>query len=231
LAFSLSLQDSATANSLVKTCTLGSANTWLLIQLPNLPVWSGTYSAAPGQVGYFLQIALAVGTTFSAAASSAWQAANILGVTGNSNFLATAGATFDLAFLQHEPGAQCTTPIDCSFQQNYDDCLRYFQKTYDYGIVPATVTSNGVIALVAPGPATVAHGSLRFFKPMAKTPVMTMYNWATGAANSVRDAANTDHGSVAASNLVSTGFSGISFTTATAAANGVYVHYTADTGW
>ena len=41
LKFSLMLRDSLAAKSLGKLCTLGAANTWTLVQLPNLPVFPG----------------------------------------------------------------------------------------------------------------------------------------------------------------------------------------------
>jgi hypothetical protein len=163
-----------------------------------------------------------------------WNSGNFLGAPGMDNFagIAPVNSTFDIAFIQHEPGALCTTPIDCPFQQNYDDCLRYYQKTYDYGTAVGTVTSSpGVMGFVAPGAIAVAFGTMKFHKPMAKTPTVTLYNWNTGAANSVYDYGGISHASATASNVNSTGFSGISFTTAVTGAMGVYAHYTSDTGW
>jgi hypothetical protein len=231
LAFSVSLRDSALAHSLVKQCTLGAANTWTLIPLPNLPVWSGTYSAAPGQIGYSLCVVLAAGTTYSAAASSAWQTANMLGVTGMSNFLATAGATLDLAWIGHEPGALCTTPQDYPFTQNYDDCLRYFCKSYPYTTAPGTIANNGMVFLYN-GANTSATGHIPFKKTMAKIPTLTGYSNVTGAVNTVRDAtAGADKAISGPQAQGDASFAGFAITTPNAAVWLSQFHYTADTGW
>jgi hypothetical protein len=139
-------------------------------------------------------------------------------------------STFDIAFIQHEPGAQCTTPIDCPFTQNLDDCLRYYEKTYQYGTAPGTVTAAGMRGFLSPTTAA-AYGPASFKKVMAKVPTMTLYNHATGAANSVRDQGGIDHASAAASGVGDSGFFSLGFTTATTSTQAVYTHYTADTGW
>jgi hypothetical protein len=230
--FSVALLDSGTTHSLVKQCTLGAANTWTLITLPNLPVWSGTFSAAPGQVGYLLYITLAAGTTFTAAASSAWQTGNVFGVTGSSNFLATAGATLDLAYIGHEPGALCTTPIDCPFPQNYDECLRYFCKSYDYDVAPGAVSTPGVHAFFQSG-TTGINGAARFPKPMAKVPTMTGYNHATGAENSIRHQNGTDYAITNFGTVGKGGFYTLNTATMPAVVAGAFgfFHYISDTGW
>jgi hypothetical protein len=231
LAFSVAFQDNTQAHSLVKQCTGSSANTWTLLQLPNLPIWSGTFSAAPGQAGYFLFIVLAAGTTYTAAASSAWQTGNIFGVTGMSNFLATAGATFDIAIVQHEPGALCTTPIDCPFTQNYDDCLRYFEKSYPYAVAPGTVSTAGAINFWT-GSAQNPFIPVRFKKVMAKTPTVVGYSDVSGAINNVRDVgAAVDRAISSTLKPGDTAFAGFVTTTQGASIWQASFHYTADTGW
>jgi hypothetical protein len=178
-----------------------------------------------------LYITLAAGTTFTAAASSAWQTGNVFGVTGSSNFLATAGATLDLAYIGHEPGALCTTPIDCPFQQNLDDCLRYFDKSYPYGTAIGAVITNGAANATFPAG---YHPWLYvpFKKTMAKTPTIAGYSPATGAVNTVRDVtASADKTITAAVAVGDHSFSGFSISGANAAAWQGQFHYTTDTGW
>ena len=232
LVFSISLQDNTFAHSLVKQCTLGAANTWTLVTLPNLPVWSGTFSTAPGQVGYLFSIVLAAGATLTAAANNAWQTANILGVTGNSNFLATLSATFDIAFVQHEPGPLCSTLIDYPFTQAYDDALRYYCKSYDYGTAIGTITNNGIVPLTDVAGAFL--GPIRWPKPMAKTPTLVnTYSHDTGALNSLWDSNTATHRAV--TGIIGLGSTGMAGLTATGVVAGTgfygYSHYIADTGW
>jgi hypothetical protein len=235
LVFSVALQDNGRLHSLAIQCTISAANTWTLIQLPNLPVWSGAFSAAPGQLAYYLFITLAAGTTYTAAASSAWQNTNILGVTGNSNFLATAGATFDIAFVQHEPGSLCTTLIDKPFAQNLDECLRYYEKSYGYSTAPGTVTTSDVVNMTQFSGAAAAQSvlnPLRFKKVMAKPPTISIYSGSTGAINKARNGSTNADVAVSAINTYNeAGFSGFQLSAAPTLPCYIQYHYTADTGW
>jgi hypothetical protein len=234
LKFGCALQDPGTTRSLTKLCTLGTANAWILIPLPNLPVWpsAGNFSSAVGIAGYLIQIVLAAGSTATAPANDAWQNGNFYGAIGQSNFAASpVNSTFDIACVQHEPGNQCSTPIDCPFSQNLDEALRYYQKSYPYATAIGTVGNPGQKTLIATGAMTSAFGPVIFPKIMAKTPTVVLYNGNTGAASSVRDNNGTDHVNASASNPSDSGFTNISFSTATAGALPVYLQYTADSGW
>jgi hypothetical protein len=228
--FALRLRDPTTTHSLVKLCTISTANTWTLIQLPNLPVWVGTYSAASGVVGYNLDVFLACGSTYLAAANNAWQTGDIRGITGMGNFLATAGATFDIAFVQHEPGALCTTPIDCPFTQNLDDSLRYFCKSYPYGVIPGAVNSAGCVQIYVASNFGLGVPA-KFVKTMAKIPAINGYSTGTGAINNVRNA--TGSADVAITSALSPGDSGFTgFAINPLSPGAVFqFQYTADTGW
>jgi hypothetical protein len=231
--FALRLRDPTTTHSLVKLCTISTANTWTLIQLPNLPVWVGTYSAAPGGVGYNLDIFWACGSTYLAAVNNAWQTGDIRGVTGMGNFLATAGATFDIAFVQHEPGALCTTPIDWPFDRNLDDTLRYFQKAYDYGTTVGTPGAPGYVSGSISANTNYCIGVPGFLKPLAKVPTVTIWNASTGAANSAYNATTASNIS-APSNYVQCStkiISAVGFSVAQTAGNWIQFFFTADTGW
>jgi hypothetical protein len=215
--------------------TIPSANTWTLLQFPNLPVWTASvgWPLTPGVVGYVLYITLAAGVSLIPSSNSAWGTPLTNGAVGMSNFAASpVNSTLDIAYAGHEPGALCTTPIDCPFTRAYDDALRYFQKTYLYGVVPGAVNQTaGLRGFVAPSALTTAYGTVSFHKPMAKTPTVTLYNYATGASGSVQDGGGNNHSGAVAANVGDTGFSSIGFTTATVAATNVFAHYTADTGW
>lgn len=230
LKLSVALLDNAAANSLVTSATITSSNTWTIIQLPNLPVWRGTYSATPGQRAYMLIITLACGTTYLAAPSNAWQSSLLFGETGMSNFLATAGATFDIGFVQHEPGPVCSTLIDKPFTQNLDECLRYFQKSYSYAEAPGKANAAGYVMLYTAINQS-AIGWMPFKKIMAKIPNIS--GWATdGTANSVRDAyAGLNRGITGVYSVSDSAFTGFSLGSTNAAVTYYNFHYQADTGW
>jgi len=235
LKFSVALRDNVPSKSLVKLCTLGAANTWTLIQLPNLPLWSlsgGTFSALPGAIGYYLAICLAAGTTWTAPAADTWQNGSFLAAPGMSNFAASAvNSTFDIAFVQHEPGALCTTPIDCPFTQNYDDCLRYYAKSYEYGVKAPTNTSVGVVSAMVGANANYALGTIPFAKTMAKIPALTVYA-VDGTANACLQLGQPGNAGVnSILGLGSKGFYGVGFPSAVVGNQPVQMQYQADTGW
>jgi hypothetical protein len=230
LKFAVALNDVAGAWSLTKLCTMGAANTWTLITLPNLPVWTGsvTWPVTAGAPAYLLYITLAAGTTVTAAPGS-WVAGAKVGATGMDNFANSAlSSTFDVAFVQHEPGDTCTTLIDKPFTVNYDECLRYYCKSYNYATAVGTVTGIGAKTLIAPvTSATQGFGPVSWPKSLVRAPTVTFYNTSTGAANSVFDG-SASHASPVAQVVGETGFDYITFTTGVSAPRQIYIQYKAD---
>jgi hypothetical protein len=233
LKFGLFLQDDPATKSLVKICTIPSANTWTLLTYPNLPIFvSGNFTLAPGVIGYWLGICLAAGSSLTAPANDTWQNGNFNGALGQDNFASKpVNSTFDIAFVQHEPGAVCTTPMDCPFTRNYDDCLRYYSKSYPYGSKAGGVTNAGQrTARVSPQFTTNTYDTITFPKTMAKIPTVALYS-PDGTANAaqVLGAANVTVNSI--SYIGDNAFSGFAMASAQTANNTMVFHYTADTGW
>lgn len=219
--------------TLTKTCVL-PANTWTLFTLPNLPVWtpSATWSLTPGASGYLFGIGLGAGTTYTSPANDTWQSGNFVCGPGTTNFgsLPT-GTAFQVAFVQHEPGPFCTTFIDKPFSQNLDECLRYYEKSYLYGIKGGAVSSAGAIGGVTLGGAHPFH-PIRFHKPMVTTPTVIPYSSQTGAGSAVYDANAASDRSVSSVNTPGdTGYSGLALATLNSAATNYYWQHVADTSW
>jgi hypothetical protein len=129
------LRDNPATRSITKLCTIPTAGAWTLITLPNLPTVAagGNWNFSTGAIGYELDITLAAGSTLTSPANDVWQNGNFIGALGQDNFCAKAvNSVFYVAFIQHEPGLLCTTLIDKPFSQNYEECLRYYAKSYDY---------------------------------------------------------------------------------------------------
>jgi hypothetical protein len=234
LKFGLCLNDNVAAYSLAKLCTISIANQWTLITLPNLPIWtpSGTWATVVGTTSYYFRITLIAGSGMQPSANDAWVAGATFGALGQDNFAALpVNSTFDVGYVQHEPGPVCTSLQDKPFSVNYDECLRYYAKSWNFataagtgGSVPAPTT---LYALVA---GTNLWTSLVFKKKMAKAPTMTAYSQVTGAANMVRFGG----ADVAVSGAITAGEDAgpnvITVTTSQAIGTG-YWHWTADTGW
>jgi hypothetical protein len=237
LKFGVCFRDSPATKSLTKLCTIPSANTWTLISLANLPVWAagGNWSLNPGAVGYTSTIALAAGTSLTSPANDTWQNGNFAGALGQDNFASKpVNSTFDLAFISHEPGSQCSNPpLDCPFQQNYDDCLRYFCKSYEYPTKNGTATYAGSVCSFNAITVNQMQGWAPFPKPMAKTPASILfYAPNTGALNQVYDAIS---GTAVTVNSIpynnSAGINAIGSPGSLVSGHNYMVHYIADTGW
>jgi hypothetical protein len=218
-------------------CTLGAANTWTLIQIPNIPVFAagGTWALTPGNGAYVFGFCIASGTSELNSANDTWttSASGLSNPIGQGNlFAGPVGSSVDIAFCQHEPGPQCTTLIDCPFSGpngNLEACQRYYQKTYAYSTKPGTVTYNGAAAMVC-YPANPPMTPMTFKKTMAITPTMTAYSPPSGAINVVYNANATADIAVTASLYASdAGFSGWTLSATPATAWEAIWHYTADT--
>jgi hypothetical protein len=239
LKFSVYLKDPTGTRTLTKLCTLGAANTITLIQLPNLPIWpsAGTFTAAVGSAGYTWGIGLAGGSSIISPANDTWQNGNFGAALGQDNFMANAaGSTFEVFFIQHEPGALCTTPIDCPFTQNYDDCLRYFAKSANYGTKPGTI-GNSLPAVFSYGLSQasnpVFYGNAFFTKRMAKVPTVTTFDNVGGSGNACYMTSGSFAGAIAVS-LVQRTDGGIYQIQSPGSSTGwamATFDWVADTGW
>lgn len=239
LKFGVAFRDIATTQTLTKLVTVPTANTWTLITLPNLPKWpsGATWALTPGSAGYYFHICLAAGSTNTSPANDTWQSGSFLGAAGQGNFFANSvGSTLSIAFVQHEPGPLCTSLIDKPFDQNYRECLRYYQKSYPYGTAVGATSVNGYIVVPTSQNATSLYCNVPFLTPMAKAAVsLGIYSFDGGAANkvSLRNNIGTVGGDLA---VTAASWSekniGIFTCSAIGAAytSGLF-HYTADTGW
>ena len=234
LSFGLFLKDPATSTkSLTKLCTIPTANVFTLITLPNLPVWpSGNFVVTPGANGYQIGISLAAGSTITSPANDVWQNGNFIGAVGQSNFANNpVNSYFDIAFVQHEPGSVCSTLMDKPFTQNLDECLRYFQKSYDYAIKPGTATFPVCASFMCANLTAAINGPAIFSKRMAKAPSsIGVYNPQTGAVNSVYRV--IDGVAVAITAVNYPGETGFLQLAGTFGSGQQYLaQWTADTGW
>jgi hypothetical protein len=235
LKFGIALRDPPTiGKSLTKLCALSTAQTWTLITLPNIPVWpAGNFSLVPGNAGYIFTICLAAGSTLTAPANDTWQNANVFGALGQDNFAGQAvNSTFDIAFIQHEPGAP-TTPMDLDFDTNLSRCQRYFTKSYPYSVQPGSVSSVGQVRFWSVAGFAPNNMHVPFKRTLAKAPTtITGYSSTTGVANTLRDeAAGADKTITSAQAVGDSAFGGFAVTSPNAANWYGSFQYTADTGW
>jgi hypothetical protein len=236
LSFGMALRDLPTGptRSLTKLCTIPSAGVWTLIPLPNLPIWptAGSFALGPGgSGGYTISLTLASGTTFTSPANDTWQNGNFVAALGQSNFAASpVNSTFDVAFVQHEPGAVCNPLIDLPWEENLNNCKRYWSKNYAYAVAVGTASAWQQLGQFSSG--TTGRLGVQFPREMAKTPTVTAY----GVGGGINQLYIDGFGDMAISSI---GATGIGLNSATfsasqvAGANNAPIlgNYTASTGW
>jgi len=236
LKFAVSLRDSNNARSLVKLCTLNNAS-YNLIPLPNLPVWAsgGSWNLNAGSAGYQILITFASGTTYMTPANDTWQNGNFYGAIGMDNWLSKAvNSSIRLAFVQHEPGSNCTTLIDKPFNQNYDECLRYYQKSHPYSVKAGGVTGFAQNTGVTLGGGTTCRVTVNFPKPMAKSPTIQTFSVTNQALNTVYvDAPGQGNVGVSTVTVSEKLIAGLTLSTAATGTGWISTLFDwhADTGW
>jgi hypothetical protein len=160
-----------------------NANTWEFNSI-TVPVdltgsWSSTYAA--GVELYFNLVAVSL---FRTSTLNTWLAGDFKFITGTTyaNWIGTAGATWELTGLQFEKGPVATPFEFRPFGIELQMCMRYFQKSFDYAIVPQHGVGQGHQIHVAAG--AEPQAVIRLSPPMRFAPIVTLYNPYNSAATS-----------------------------------------------
>jgi hypothetical protein len=168
--------------------TISSANTWEQKSVTIAGDTTGTWVTDNG-LGLWLMFSLGTGSTYAGTAG-AWVGSQKLGVTGAVSVVGTNGATFYITGVQLEQGSTATEferrPIGVELAL----CQRYYQKTYELGTAPATVTTVGAINYIATGAFQDLND--RLMVEMRGIPsTVQIFNPATGTAGEVRNYSNS----------------------------------------
>jgi hypothetical protein len=196
--FGVRLTNSASNRSYVTTITIagGEINTDLLRTVVIPGDTSGTWLTDTG-IGMYLQITLAAGTTWQGTAGS-WQGSNITTTSGQTNFMGTASATFelfDVGLYVDALAIGVAPPFEVpDFADDLWSCQRYVQKSYNYVDLPGAITLSGVSTgrtnnVSATNNAAI---SVSLGRRMRTNAVVTPYGPSTGTANRMRDGGGTE---------------------------------------
>lgn len=231
LVFGLSMADQPITRVLAKTCTLGAANTWSLIQLANMPAFpsGGNFSFAPGANSNLI-ISLAEGTNNVVPANDSWQTVTgKYAPVGIGNFAGSpVGATIDIGFLHWEPGPLFSQLMDIDWLTNYERSMRCYSKSYPFGSQAGGANFAAAASFYASNTAS-ANAPVIFPKRMAKAPTVAIYNASSGVINSVYRA--TDGTAVAVTGTAYVSDAGFLQIQGTFTVGTMYLaQWTADTG-
>ncbi|MCE9561880.1 MAG: hypothetical protein K8U57_07485 [Planctomycetes bacterium] len=167
----------------VNTFTISAANTWEKKTINNIPgdttgTWPTDTSA-----GLTLYIVAAAGSTYQTATLNTWQAGFFLASTSQTNtLLTTSGATFQLTGVKLEPGVQATPFERLLYTTAFNQCRRYYCKTFPSGTAPAQ-NAGTAGALFNSAAASGFGSSYEFGVPMRAAPTITTFNPSASNAN------------------------------------------------
>lgn len=198
--YSLSLWSDAwgsgTNKSYVAQYSISAANTWeyktitVLNGLPSTTNWNLNYAA----IGLTLGWSLYCGSTYSTSATNSWISSPLLASTSQANAVGTVGNIFALTGVQLEVGTIATPFEHRPFGLEYDLCLRYYEKSFQYGQTAAqnVGTYEGAAHGVAAFGNQTFVANVSFAVPKRDTPTITLYapdaasaNWSTNTTTPI----------------------------------------------
>ena len=156
------------------TYSIPVANTWTQISVTITPPTTTWNSSTTNGVGLNLILGLGIGATYSGTAGS-WQASDIYGATGATSVVGTNGATFYITGVQLEVGSSATGFEYRQYQQELALCQRYYEKSYNVDVVPATNTTTGGVWFITGSATGNIGGRVNFAVSKRATPTITTY--------------------------------------------------------
>jgi len=145
--FGGTIQNSAGNRSYPFTYTITSANTWEYETITIAGDTSGTWLTNNG-TGVTINFGLGAGSTYSGTAG-AWAGSSFLSATGATSVVGTNGATFYITGVQLEVGIQATSFEYRQVTTELQLCQRYYEKSYNMDVAPATNTGDGRVYVTA----------------------------------------------------------------------------------
>jgi len=161
------LKNSAENRSYPFTYTINSANTFEQKSITIVGDTSGTWLTTNG-AGINLLFSLGAGSSV-AGTSGAWAGSNFYGATGQTNVIATNGATFYITGVQLEVGSTATSFDYRPYGTELALCQRYYQ-------IPSKLASSDNYFLFGTGytiNSTSAYMYVKFTQTMRTNPTMT----------------------------------------------------------
>lgn len=182
-------------NYYIASYTVTASNTWQKVSLtiPPDPFNNVTWNLTNG-LGLSILFMYACASNRISATTNAWinSATNLYAAPGQVNLYDTVGNTFQINLVQIEQGT-LANPFQVEvISQTLRKCMRYYQKTFPQGVVPATAT--GTTGAIFTGMSNNGSGPIftlyltAIIYPvlMRTTPTASFYNPITAGNRQVR---------------------------------------------
>jgi hypothetical protein len=142
--FSGFLQNANETRIYAFTYTIASANTWQQVTVSIPGDTSGTWVGATNDIGMRVSFSICAGSSYLTTANS-WNSATAFGVAGQTNLVATNGATWQVTGCQLEVGSSATSFDFRPYNVEFDMCRRYCE-------VWGSSAGTTILTLVGPNP-------------------------------------------------------------------------------
>lgn len=179
--YAIALRGSAAIQSYVHKLTLavGVQRVSFTVPGPTTGTW-----AIDNSYPLTFCVTLAAGATWVTPNMDVWQAGNFLGSPTQVNFWSSTANSMLVTDIQMEIGTVATPYESRSLQQELFTCQRYFQKSFELGVVPGDHGSAVVMTGHAYTTGTIIFG-VRFPVPMRANPGILTYNGAAIAGGTL----------------------------------------------
>ena len=228
--FGGSILNSAENRSYPFSYTISAANTWEQKTITIVGDTSGTWLKTNGN-GLGLFFSMGTGSTLSGTAGS-WAGTNYFSTTGATSVVGTNGATFYITGVQLEVGSTATAFEWRPFGMELGLCKRYYEKSYDYSVVPGTNTNIGRwdAGGTAAGQTTgfISGGHIVYQVEKRASPTMTVYDGVGNLTKCTRftlGTADTNNQSISVADIATNGW--FPYSSGTTNDSGVGVHWVA----
>ena len=145
---SVAFRNNGTTRHCIKTVTINAANTWEKKTVDVIGDTAGTW-LFDSSAGCRVDIVRMVGSDFSTPNLDQWYDGNKFCASTQTNFCATVGTHFYITGFQIIPGNFVGTSADIPFfragrtiGQELAMCQRYYEKSYDVGTAPGSVSGD-----------------------------------------------------------------------------------------
>jgi hypothetical protein len=203
--------------------TISASNTWEYKTVTIAGDTTGTWVTTNGS-GIRLFIDLGTGSDRQATAD-VWTGSDKRATTGATSLVATSGATLYITGVQLERNTTATPFEWIPYGMELLLCQRYYEKSYDYSVVPGTASSASS-CVVMHSANSGANQGLKFQVVKRATPTLTGYSYFTGAINNWTVASVGD-GAVTFGNIGLTGWRFTQVVGSSGGFNWAEGHYTA----
>jgi hypothetical protein len=224
--YCFAVRNAGYTNSYIQEYTISVADTWQLVTLTfpgGLP--SASFTNVTNSFNAFLIWTVASNLSGTA---NVWTGTNSNCTTNQVNFMGTLNAIFRITGVQLFQGSNTPEWEPRPIAEEYDLCQRYYQKSYQFGVAPGGVTSNGVVAATAINTGTPLIGmAANFASRMRATPTVTWWNPTTGASTSIRNTTAGTNATYTATGEGSMRTGWVGLTVAPAANDNFQGHWTA----